>query len=157
MAGTFGQFYVHVVFSPKYRANVLLESFREELQQYMTGIIQGKRHKVLAIYCMPDHVHILISLRPYMALSDLMQVLKKESTNFINDKKWVPGKFQWQEGYGFFSLGHKDLDRVIKYIRNQKEHHAQRTFRAEYIETLDHWEIAYKNEYLFEWILESPE
>ena len=87
MAGTFGQFYAHVVFTPKHRANIIQESFREELQMYMTGIIQGKKHKVLAICCMPDHVHVLIGLKPYMALSDLVQVLKKEATNFINDKK----------------------------------------------------------------------
>lgn len=118
MAGTFGQFYVHIVFSPQYRANVIRESFREELQQYMTGIIQGKKHKVLAIYCLPDHVHILIGLKPIQALSDLVQILKKESTNFINEKKWVVGKFNWQAGYGYFSHSHSELEKVIKYIRN---------------------------------------
>lgn len=120
MAGVFGQFYVHVIFSPKNRANVIREVFREELQMYMTGIIQGKKNKVLAIYCMPDHVHVLIGLRPAMALAELVQVLKKESSNFINEKKWVVGKFSWQEGYGFFSHSHAELDKVIQYILNQK-------------------------------------
>lgn len=126
MAGTFGQFYIHLIFTPKHRANVIREDFREELQMYMTGIVQGKKHKMLAIYCMPDHVHILIGLKPYMALADLVQLVKKESTNFINDKKWGAGKFSWQEGYGFFSHSHSELDKIIKYILNQKEHHAKR-------------------------------
>ncbi len=152
MAGTFGQFYAHVVFTPQHRANVILESFREELQMYMTGIIQGKKHKVLAIYCMPDHVHVLIGLKPYMALSDLVQVLKKESSNFINDKKWVVGKFNWQEGFGYFSHSHAELDAVAKYVLNQKEHHKKRSFREEYLEILKRCEVEYKEEYLFEWI-----
>lgn len=152
MAGTFGQFYVHIVFTPKCRANLIRESFREELQKYMTGIIQAKKHKVLAIYCMPDHVHVLIGLKPYMALSDLVQVLKKESTNFINDKKWIPEKFSWQEGFGYFSHSHSALYKVINYIRNQKEHHEKRSFRKEYQTFLDRYEIEYKEEYLFDWI-----
>jgi REP element-mobilizing transposase RayT len=119
---------------------------------YMTGIIQGKKHKVLAIYCMPDHVHVLIGLKPYMALSDLVQVLKKESSNFINDKKWVVGKFNWQEGFGYFSHSHAELDAVAKYVLNQKEHHKKRSFREEYLEILKRCEVEYKEEYLFEWI-----
>ncbi len=157
MANTYGQFYVHLIFTPKYRANVIRESFREELQQYMTGIIQGKKHKVLAIYCMPDHVHILIGLRPTQALSELVQVLKKEATNFINDKKWVSGHFSWQEGYGYFSHSHAELDKVIQYIRNQPLHHAKRTFKQEYLEILRRCEVDYGEEYLFEWILDEPE
>ncbi len=157
MAGTFGQFYVHLIFTPKHRANLIRESFREELQKYMTGIVQGKKHKVLAIYCMPDHVHILIGLKPYQALSELVQVLKKEATNFINDKKWVNGKFSWQEGYGFFSHSHSELDKVINYILTQPEHHAKtkRTFRDEYLEILRRCEVDFQEEYLFEWILDE--
>ena len=154
MAGTFGQFYVHVIFTPKHRANVIREEFREELQKYMTGIIQGKKHKMLAIYCMPDHVHLLIGLKPYMALADLVQILKKESTNFINEKNWVMGKFSWQEGYGFFSHSHADLDKVIQYILNQKLHHSKLKFREEYLEILRRCEVDFKEEYLFEWILD---
>ncbi len=157
MAGTFGQFYAHVVFTPQNRANVIRESFREELQKYMTGIIQDKRHKLLAIYCMPDHVHVLIGLKPYMALSDLVQVLKKESTNFINEKKWIAGRFNWQEGYGYFSHSHNELDTVVRYVFNQKEHHKKRSFRQEYLEILKRCEIDYKEEYLFEWISEESE
>lgn len=155
MAGVFGQFYVHVIFSPKNRANVIREVFREELQMYMTGIIQGKKHKVLAIYCIPDHVHVLIGLRPVMALAELVQVLKKESTNFINERKWVVGKFSWQEGYGFFSHSHAELDKVIQYILNQKKHHAKRSFQDEYLEILQRCEVDFEEKYLFEWIFED--
>ena len=155
MAGTCGQFYVHLIFTPKNRANIIKEHFREELQMYMTGIIQGKKHKVLAIYCMPDHVHVLIGLKPYMALSDLVQILKKESTNFIKDKNWVKGNFSWQEGYGYFSHSHSELDKVIKYIRNQKEHHAKTSFKEEYLEILRKCDVDFKEEYLFEWIMDE--
>ena len=158
MAGTFGQFYAHVVFSPKNRANIIRESFREELQMYMTGIIQGKKHKVLAIYGMPDHVHILIGLKPYMALSDLVKIVKQESSNFINEKKWLAGKFGWQEGYGYFSHSHSELDKVIRYVLNQKEHHREKSFREEYLDILKRCEVEYeKEEYLFEWIFDETE
>lgn len=155
MAGTFGQFYVHLIFSPKYRASLIKEHFREELQMYMTGIVQGKKHKMLAIYCMPDHVHILIGLKPYMGLADLVQILKKESTNFINDKNWVSGRFSWQEGYGYFSHSHSELDKVIKYIRNQKEHHAKKSFKEEYLDILQRCAVDFEEKYLFEWIMEG--
>lgn len=155
MANTYGQFYAHIIFAPKYRANVIRESFREELQKYITGIVQEKGHKMLAIYCMPDHVHILIGLKPHMALSDLVQVVKKEATNFINEKKWVAGRFAWQAGYGYFSHSHSELDKVVKYILNQKEHHKKKPFRVEYLEILRRCEVEYEEKYLFEWIMEE--
>ena len=159
MANTYGQFYVHLIFTPKHRANVIKESFREELQQYMTGIVQnnGKNHKMLAIYCMPDHVHILIGLKPTQALSELVQVLKKEATNFINDKKWVSGRFSWQEGYGYFSHSHSELDKVIKYIVTQPEHHKKQLFKEEYLEILRRCEVEHEDKYLFEWIMDENE
>ena len=153
MAGTFGQFYAHVIFTPQYRANVIRELFREELQKYMTGIIQGKRHKLLAIYCMSDHVHVLIGLMPYMALSDLVQVLKKESSNFINDKKWVVGRFNWQEGYGYFSHSHSELDTVVKYVLNQKEHHKKKSFEQEFMKILKDFDVEIGKNKMFDFFI----
>ena len=152
MSGTFGQFYAHIVFAPKKRDNVILESFREELQKYIVGIIQGKNHKPLAIYCRPDHVHVLVGLKPYMALSDLVRLIKVESAKFINSKNWVPGKFSWQEGYGYFSHSHSELSKVVTYILNQGEHHKRKSFREEYLEILTRCEVDYNGEFLFEWL-----
>ena len=80
-----------------------------------------------------DHVHIFVGLKPSMALSDLMRDVKNNTTNFINEKKWLPGKFTWQEGYGAFSYSHSQLNNVYQYILNQEEHHKKQTFKEEYL------------------------
>jgi putative transposase len=101
---------------------------------------------------MPDHLHILIGLRPAMALADLVQEIKVDWTNFINRKKWVHGRFSWQEGYGAFSYGHSQLNTVIRYIENQKQHHARRSFQSEYLGLLRKFDIAFDDKYLFEFM-----
>jgi REP element-mobilizing transposase RayT len=106
---------------------------------------------MLAINGMPDHVHFFIGMKPSCCLSDLVREVKKSSNDFIKEKKFSKFKFQWQEGYGAFSYSHSNLDNVIKYIMNQKEHHRKETFKEEYLEFLKKIEIDFKNEYLFEW------
>lgn len=101
---------------------------------------------------MPDHIHAFIGLRPAMSISDLIRDIKNNSSNFINDKKFVKGKFSWQEGYGAFSYSHSHIDNVYKYILNQEEHHKKRTFKEEYLELLKKFEIEYNEKYLFDWI-----
>src|SRR5262245_46833152 len=101
---------------------------------------------------MPDHVHILIGLRPAMALADLVQEIKADSSDFINRKKWIRGKFAWQEGYGAFSYGHSQLDTIIRYIQNQERHHAKRSFKHEYLSLLRKFDIAFDNKYVFDFI-----
>ena len=101
---------------------------------------------------MSDHVHILIGLRPAMALAKLVQEIKADSTNFINKKKWVRGKFSWQEGYGAFSYGHSQLDTIIRYIQNQAQHHRRRTFKDEYLAWLKKFEIPFEHKYVFKFI-----
>ena len=104
---------------------------------------------------MPDHVHVLIGLKPNMALSDLVREMKSSSSTFINDKKWVKGKFNWQEGFGAFSYGHSQLDDVIRYIQNQETHHAKKTFKQEYVEMLRKFGVEYDERYVFSWIEED--
>jgi REP element-mobilizing transposase RayT len=123
MANTYTQLYTHLVFAVKFRQSLIQPVFREETERYMTGILQNKKHKVLAIYLMPDHAHVLIGQNPSLALSDTVQVLKTETSNFIKEKKFTPFRFQWQEGYGAFSHSRTELDNVIRYILNQPEHH----------------------------------
>src|SRR6266700_8419547 len=116
MANTYTQIYLHIVFAVSGRACVVASSRKEELQKYMTGIVTRQGQKLIAIHCMPDHTHVLIGLKPSMALSDLVGDIKTGSTNHINKNRWVVGRFCWQEGFGAFSYGHSQLNGIIAYI-----------------------------------------
>lgn len=149
---TFSQIYIQVVFAVRGRNSLIAQSWEEELYKYITGIITNKGQKLIAINGMPDHIHLLIGMKPSCCLSDLVREIKKASNSFINEKKFSKFKFEWQEGYGAFSYSHSSLDNVIAYIQNQKEHHKKKSFREEYIDFLKKFEVEYKDEYLFNWI-----
>jgi putative transposase len=150
MANTFTQIYIHIVFSVKRRVSLIQQDWREELHKYITGIIQNKDHKVLAINTMPDHIHILIGMRPDASLSELVRDVKANSSKWINEKKFLKIKFLWQEGYGAFSYSHSQLDEVIHYIKEQQEHHKKRTFKEEYISFLKKYYVPYDPKYVFD-------
>ena len=152
MPGTFSQIYIQVVFAVKGRNSLIAASWEDELYKYITGIIQNKGQKMLAINGMPNHIHLLIGIKPSCCLSDLIREVKKSSNAFIQEKRFSPHKFEWQEGYDAFSYSHSALNDVIAYITNQKEHHHRKTFREEYMTFLDRFGIEFKEEYLFEWI-----
>ncbi|WP_114789534.1 IS200/IS605 family transposase [Niabella yanshanensis] len=152
MANTYTKLYIQIVFAVKGRASVIREEFRDELQKYMTGIIQNKKQKLYAIYCMPDHVHIFVSMGPELAISDLVRDVKANATSFINDKGWVEGYFEWQRGFGAFSYSESQVKAVVNYVLNQREHHEEKTFREEYIELLNQFEVDFDNKYLFEFL-----
>jgi len=101
---------------------------------------------------MPDHFHISIGMKPSIALSDLVRDIKNNSSTFINERKWIGGKFNWQEGFAAFSYGHSQIDAVVKYIQNQEEHHAKKTFKEEYLELLKKFHVEYDQRYLFKWV-----
>ncbi|MBI5725672.1 MAG: IS200/IS605 family transposase [Planctomycetes bacterium] len=149
MANTYTQIYLQVVFAVQGRVNLILPERKEELQKYIAGIIANHGQKLLAIHCMPDHTHILIGLKPSIALSDLVREIKTGSTNHINDSRWVTGRFAWQEGFGAFSYSHSQLSSVIRYIQNQEKHHTKRGFQEEYLEFLKKFNIAYNERYIF--------
>lgn len=148
--GAFTQLYVHIVFAVKYRERMLVNEIREELFKYISGIITNRKHKAIIINGVADHIHILIGLNPNDKISDLVACIKRESSSFINEKKFFRGKFHWQEGYGAFSYSRSQLDDVYKYILNQEAHHKRRTFREEYVELLKRFEIKYDEKYLFD-------
>jgi putative transposase len=152
MSGTFSQIYLHVVFAVKGRQNLIASTWEEELYKYITGIVTNKGQKMLAITGMPDHIHFLIGQKPSCCLSDLVREVKKSSNEFINARKFTAHKFQWQAGYGVFSYNHSSLDSVVKYIHNQKQHHNKQSFKEEYIEFLNKFEIDYDDQYLFDWL-----
>ena len=152
MANTFTQIYIQIVFAVAGRECLLRKENKEELHKYTTGILRNNGQKLIEINSMPDHVHILIGLKPSMALSDLVKDIKSESSGFINEKKWIRGRFNWQEGYGAFSYSHSHLDAVIRYIRNQEKHHSAKSFRDEYMTLLRKFDIAFDEKYIFEFI-----
>jgi putative transposase len=151
MANTYTKIYLQLVFSPFRRENVIPVKHKEELQKYTTGIIQNRKHKLLAINFMPDHVHILIGYQPSQSLPDLLRDIKANTSKFINEHKWLPGKFKWQEGYGAFSYSHSQIDDVIKYINTQEEHHKKASFKDEYLKLLAKFDVEFIPEFLFEW------
>ena len=152
MAGTFSQIYIQYVFSVKGRDNMLQNPWRDEVFKYIAGIIKGKNQKPIIVNGVTDHVHIFIGLKPVISISDLVRDIKNNSSNFINSQKFTKGKFFWQEGYGAFSYSHSQIENVYRYIMNQEEHHKKKTFKDEYIEILQKFEIDYDEKYLFEWL-----
>ncbi|NUM80969.1 IS200/IS605 family transposase [bacterium] len=152
MPNTYSQIYIHIVFTVKGRQNLIDEIRREELQKYISGIVRERGQKMLAIFCMPDHTHLLVGLKPDIAISDLVRDVKAGSSNFINKNKWMRGQFNWQTGFGAFSYSKSQIHDVVHYILNQKNHHRKKTFKEEYLELLKKFEIEYDESYLFEWI-----
>jgi putative transposase len=152
MAGTFSQIYIQTVFAVKGRENLINKAWKEELHTYMGGIIKAKGHKPIIVNGMTDHVHCFMGLKPVMAISDLVRDIKNNTSKFINDRGFVHGKFNWQDGYGAFSYSQSQIDRVYNYILHQEEHHKRTTFKQEYLELLQKFDIEYKPEYLFEWM-----
>ena len=149
MPNTYTELHIQFVFAVKYRAAVIDKNWNERLHQFITGIFQKNRHKMLQINSMPDHIHILIGMRPYQSISSLIQNIKTESCKWVNENKFTPSRFSWQEGYGAFSYSKSQLPRVIRYIENQETHHKKVSFLEEYRNLLDAFEIEYDERYLF--------
>ncbi len=150
MAGTFSQLYIQYVFAVKRRENLIRPPFETEVYKYIAGIVSGKDQKPLAVNGMPDHIHVLVGLKPAMRIADLVRDIKNNSCNFINDKGWLKQKFSWQEGYGVFSYSESNYGKVIDYIKNQKKHHEKKSFRQEYLLLLKRFNIPFEEKYLFE-------
>ena len=152
MANTYTQLYIHIVFTVKGRQNLIQKQWREELHKYICGIVNRQNEKVYAIGGVADHVHILISIKPNIAISDLVREIKANSSKWVNEKRFVLGKFEWQEGFGAFSYAQSQLNAVINYINTQELHHKNKTFKEEYLDLLSKFSIEYEEKYLFDWI-----
>ena len=150
MPNTYTQIHLHLVFAVKYRQRQISPEWKERLYQYLTGIIQKNGHKVIIINGMPDHIHILIGLRPEQSISSLMQDVKASSSKWINEEKFTKDKFAWQEGYGAFSYSKSQIPSLIRYIENQEEHHTKKTFQQEYMEILEELKVPYDPKYVFQ-------
>ncbi len=151
MANTYTQLYIQFIFAVKGRQNLIRESFRDELEKVMCGIVNNHKCKTYAIYCNPDHTHIFVGMHPTISPSKLMEQVKSGSSKWINDKKLIPGKFNWQDGFAAFTYSKSHIDKVVKYILNQPEHHKKQTFKDEYLLLLEKFEVDYDPKYVFEW------
>ncbi len=149
MSNTYTQIHIHVVFAVQNRECIIHNIWKEELYKYISGIIQKNNHKLLSINGMPDHIHILFGFRTSQSLSDLMQDIKGNSSKWINDKKFISGRFSWQSGYGAFSYSKSEIPSIIKYIKNQFDIHKSVTFKEEYSQLLNEFEIEYDDRYIF--------
>jgi putative transposase len=134
MANTYTQIHIQCVTAVKYRQSLINKEWKERLHMYITGIVQNQGHKMLAINSMPDHLHLFFGLRPNQSISDLMRVVKSESSEWINSQKFNQETFRWQEGYGAFSYSRSQMQTVCNYISNQEEHHKKKSFAEEYEE-----------------------
>ncbi len=150
MANTYTQVYVQIVFAVKGRQNLISEKNRIAVEKYICGIISNNKSKPLAIYCNPDHIHILVGLHPSVSISNLVKSIKSNSAKWINENNLIERNFNWQEGYGAFTYSKSQIDPVVKYILNQYEHHKKKTFKEEYKKILDQFDIEYKSVYLFD-------
>ena len=149
MANTYTQIHIHIVFAVQNRSNLIGNDWKEELYKYISGIIKNNNHKVLVINGMPDHIHILIGLRPAQSLSELVKQIKQDSTKWINERGFINDRFSWQSGFGAFSYSKSQIPRVINYIKNQEEHHKTNTFKEEYKQMLKDFDIDFHNLYIF--------
>jgi len=150
MANSYTQIYIQYVFSVKGRMNFIKAEIREDLHKYITGIVNKRNCKTIAINSVPDHLHFLVRMHPSYAVAKLIQEVKAISSKFLNDNHYYRPKFRWQSGYGAFSYSPSQISRVVKYIANQQEHHRKKTFKDEYFEFLEKFNIKFENEYLFE-------
>lgn len=152
MPNTYSQIYLQFVFAVKHRQSLIPKEHKEELHKYITGIVQNRKAKMIAVHCMPDHAHLFVGFKPVLSISDFVKEVKVASNEFINDKRWMKHHFNWQEGYGVFSYGHSQIDAVAKYVMNQEQHHQKKTFRQEYLAFLEKFQIPFEEQYLFEFL-----
>jgi len=148
MANTYTHMYIQFVFAVQNRMSMIQASWKSELFIYMTGIIQNNKHKLIAINGMPNHVHVFIGNKPHQLIPDLMQDIKGSLSFWINKKGFITGKFSWQNSYGAFSYSQSHIDRVAKYIRDQEQHHKKKTFKEEYLDFLNKYNVEYDEPYV---------
>ena len=148
MANTYTQLYIQFVFAVQDRISLIHNSWKDELYKYITGIVQNNKHKLIAINGVANHVHIFVGYKPHQLIPELLQDIKGDSSGWINKKRFVTGKFKWQEGYGAFSYSHSHIDKVVKYINNQEQHHKKITFKEEYTELLKRFNLEFDEKYI---------
>jgi putative transposase len=150
MANSYTQIHIQYVFVVKFRDGLIHRTWKEELFKYISGIIKFHNHKLLAINGVENHIHILVGMKPTQTISELAQVIKANSSKWINETKMERFRFEWQAGFGAFSYSKWDVEKIINYIHNQEEHHKKDTFKEEYLKFLEDFEIDFDEKYIFQ-------
>ncbi|WP_140485447.1 IS200/IS605 family transposase [Flavobacterium sp. GSA192] len=150
MANTYHQVYIQVVFAVKYREAIIADEWKSTLFGVIGNLINEAGCKTIIVNGVEDHVHCFLGLKPTVSISELMKTVKAKSSKYINDHNLTKSRFEWQEGYGAFSYGHSQINIVYKYIANQEEHHKKQTFKDEYLEFLDKFQLSFDERYIFE-------
>ena len=150
MANTYHQIYIQAVFAVIYRNEVIANEWKSKLFGVIGNLINETGCKTIIVNGVEDHVHCFLGLKPSVSISELMKTVKAKSSKYINDNQLTKSRFEWQEGYGAFSYSHSQINSVYKYIVNQEEHHKKQTFKEEYLEFLDKFEVPFDERYIFE-------
>lgn len=156
MANTYTQLYVQLVFAVKGRQHLIPKNRKEELHQYVTGIVQNRGQKLLAVHCMPDHTHVFVGFGPTITIADLVKDIKQATSVWVKEKRIAPSTFSWQEGYGAFTYAQSQVKNVVQYVLNQEENHRIKTFQEEYLTFLKRFEVPYDSRYVFEFYDSEP-
>ena len=152
MANTYSQCYFHVVFSPDIYKSLIGKSWSNNLEIFITSIVQKNGHKMIAIKCMSDHVHVFFGYNLNQKIPDLVNVIKMTSTKWIKDQNFCKNSFHWQTGYGSFTHAKSTVKLVYKYIMNQENHHKKISFKEEYLSILKRNDIDFNENYLFDFL-----
>lgn len=155
MSNTYTQMHFQFVFAVQNRMSIIQSSWKDRLHQYITGIVRNQKHKPIIINGMPDHLHLVVGMRPNQSVSDLLRIMKKDSSTWINDNRFIRGDFKWQEGFEGFTYSKSELPALVEYVKNQEAHHQKKSFLEEYRELLGKFEITFDDKYLFHAIEEE--
>jgi putative transposase len=150
MANTYHQVYLQVIFAAKYREAVIKKNWQSQLFGVIGNLINEANCKTIIINGIEDHVHCFIGLKPAISISDLVRTVKAKSSKYINDNELTAQRFEWQEGYGVFSYSQSQINSVYEYIQNQEEHHKKQTFKEEYLDFLQKFNVEYEEQYIFQ-------
>ncbi len=149
MANTFTSLHYHIIFSTKNRQPWITSEFEQRIWEYLGGIARENDMHALQIGGVEDHVHIVVGIPPTIAVSKAVQLLKGTSSKWIHETFPSLGGFQWQDGYGAFTVSKSGLAEVVKYVTDQREHHRTRTFQEEYLAFLKKHGIAFDERYVW--------
>jgi REP element-mobilizing transposase RayT len=150
MPSSYTHLLYHVVFSTKERRPLITPALRTELYPYIGGIIRDQRGILLEIGGMPDHVHLVVRIRPDMAVADLVRLVKSNASKWVHERTDLTTEFAWQTGYGAFTVSASQLETVRRYVQNQEEHHRKQTFQEEVLWLLKKHGIEYDERFLWE-------
>jgi putative transposase len=150
MAHTYSSTYIHYIFATKNHAKIIRREIQSRIWSYIGGVARNNKMKALQVGGNIDHVHVVLSLPPTITIAKAIQLIKGNSSKWINDEKIIPGKFSWQEGYGAFTVSYSQVETVVKYIQNQVIHHRKISFKEEYLKLLTKHKIIYDERYLWD-------